>query len=151
MYIECIYLTEGSTAVTPATCGVIVTFGSFQNWLLDSKGSFLEIITSHPAPELDISFVKERGKERKEEKITLNDFIAVKGEKAQGNKLSSKKVHKLTLIENEIEQQKVVDEVSSSELSDEKNKSESLDSELNSKNKIIIDEDSTNNQFKLEL
>ena len=52
---------------------------------------------------------------------------------------------------NEIEQQKVVDEVSSSELSDEKNKSESLDSELNSKNKIIIDEDSTNNQFKLEL
>ena len=29
----------------------------------------------------------------------LNDFIAVKGEKAQGNKLSSKKVHKLTLIE----------------------------------------------------
>ena len=117
----------------------------------DSKGSFLEIITSHPAPELDISFVKQRGKERKEEKIILNDFIAVKGEKAQGNKLSSKKVHKLTLIENEIEQQEVVDEVSSSELSDEKNKSESLDSELNSKNKIIIDEDSTNNQFKLEL
>ena len=117
----------------------------------DSKGSFLEIITSHPAPELNISFVKQRGKERKEEKIILNDFIAVKGEKAQGNKLSSKKVHKLTLIENEIEQQEVVDEVSSSELSDEKNKSESLDSELNSKNKIIIDEDSTNNQFKLEL
>ena len=64
----------------------------------DSKGSFLEIITSHPAPELDISFVKERGKERKEEKIILNDFIAIKGEKAQGNKLSSKKVHKLTLL-----------------------------------------------------
>ena len=63
------------------------------------KGSFLEIITSHPAPELDISFVKERGKDRKEVKIMLNDFIAVKGEKAQGNKLSSKKVHKLTLIE----------------------------------------------------
>ena len=74
----------------------------------DSKGSFLEIITSHPAPELNISFVKQRGKERKEEKIILNDFIAVKGEKAQGNKLSSKKVHKLTLIENEIEQQDIV-------------------------------------------
>ena len=34
----------------------------------DSKGSFLEYITSHPAPELDISFVKERGKRGKEEK-----------------------------------------------------------------------------------
>ena len=100
---------------------------------------------------MDISYVKERGKERKEEKIILNDFIAVKGEKAQGNKLSSKKVHKLTLIENEIEQHEVVDEVISSELSDEKNKPESLHSQLDSKNKIIIDEDSTNNQFKLEL
>ncbi|MGB2279461.1 MAG: DNA gyrase/topoisomerase IV subunit A, partial [Flavobacteriales bacterium] len=118
----------------------------------DSKGSFLEIITSHPAPELDISFVKERGKDRKEEKIILNDFIAVKGEKAQGNKLSSKKVHKLTLIEKEIEQEEVVvDEVSSSELSDEKNESEPIENEKDSETKIIIDEDSTDNQFKLEL
>ncbi len=118
----------------------------------DSKGSFLEIITSHPAPELDISFVKERGKERKEEKIILNDFIAVKGEKAQGNKLSSKKVHKLTLLEKEIEQEEVVvDEVSSSELSNEKNESEPIENEKDSETKIIIDEDSTDNQFKLEL
>ena len=74
---------------------------------------------------MDISFVKERGKERKEEKIILNDFIAIKGEKAQGNKLSSKKVHKLTLIEKEIEQEEVVvDEVSSSDLSDKKSESE---------------------------
>ena len=118
----------------------------------DSKGSFLEYITSHPAPELDISFVKERGKERKEEKINLNDFIAVKGEKAQGNKLSSKKVHKLNLIEKEIEQEDVVvDEVSFSELSDKNNESEPIDNEKDSETKIIIDEDSTDNQFKLEL
>lgn len=118
----------------------------------DSKGSFLEIITSHPAPELDISFVKERGKERKEEKIILNDFIAIKGEKAQGNKLSSKKVHKLTLKEKVIEQEEVVvDEVSSSELPDEKNESETTENKKDSETKIIIDEDSTDNQFKLEL
>ena len=117
----------------------------------DSKGSFLEIITSHPDPELDVSFVKERGKERKEEKITLNDFIAVKGEKAQGNKLSSKKVHKLTLIEKKIELEIDVDKVSSSELSNKKNESEPVDNKKDFENKIIIDEDSTNNQFKLEL
>ena len=117
----------------------------------DSKGSFLEIITANPCAELHISFVKKRGKDRKEEKIILNDFIAVKGEKAQGNKLSSKKIHKLTLIEKEIEQEVVVDDVSSLELIDKKNESESLNNEIDPENKIIIDEDSNNNQFKLEL
>ena len=66
--------------------------------------------------------------------------------------MSSKKVHKLTLIEKEIEQEEVVvDEVSSSELSDEKNVSDSIENETDSETKIIIDEDSTDNQFKLEL
>ena len=82
----------------------------------------------------------------------LNDFISVKGEKAQGNKLSSKKVHKLTLIEKEIEQEDIViNKVSSSELSNKKNESKSEENEIDSENKLIIDEDSTNNQFKLEL
>ena len=69
----------------------------------------------------------------------------------QGNKLSSKKIHKLTLIEKEIEQEVVVDDVSSLELIDKKNESESLNNEIDPENKIIIDEDSNNNQFKLEL
>jgi hypothetical protein len=56
------------------------------------------------------------------------------------------------LIEKEIEQEEVVvDEVSSSELSDEKNESEPIENETDSETKIIIDEDSTDNQFKLEL
>ena len=79
------------------------------------------------------------------------DFIAVKGEKAQGNKLSSKKVHKLLLVEKEIEQDQVLVEDSSSLLSDNINESEPTDNDTDSKNKIIIDENSTDNQFKLEL
>ena len=66
--------------------------------------------------------------------------------------MSSKKVHKLTLKEKVIEQEEVVvDEVSSSELSDEKNESETTENKKDSETRIIIDEDSTDNQFKLEL
>jgi topoisomerase-4 subunit A len=117
----------------------------------ESKGSFLEIITSHPSPELNVSFVKERGKDRKEENFILNDFIAVKGEKAQGNKLSPKKVHKLNLIEKEIEnvpEEKTDDVIENVVRNDDSDESKT-DSE--SDTKIIIDEDSTDNQFKLEL
>ena len=66
--------------------------------------------------------------------------------------MSSKKVHKLTLLEKEIEQEEiVVDEDSSSKLFDEKNESEPIENEKDTETKIIIDEDSTDNQFKLEL
>ena len=39
-------------------------------------------------------FVKQKGKESKEEKINLEEFISVKGWRALGNKLSNKKVKK---------------------------------------------------------
>ena len=65
--------------------------------------------------------------------------------------MSSKKVHKLLLVEKEIEQDQVLVEDSSSLLSDNINESEPTDNDTDSKNKIIIDENSTDNQFKLEL
>lgn len=120
-----------------------------------SKGSYLEIISSHPSPAIHVSFVKERGKDRKEESINAVEFIAVKGDKAQGNKLSSKKIQKIELIEPEIEEDETViaEEVTShldepkADTNDDKLKAEKTDDD----SKIIIDEDSTDNQFKLEL
>jgi len=120
-----------------------------------SKGSYLEIISSHPSPAIHVSFVKERGKDRKEESINAVEFIAVKGDKAQGNKLSSKKIQKIELIEPEIEEDETViaEEVTShsdepkADANDDELKAEKTDDD----SKIIIDEDSTDNQFKLEL
>ena len=65
--------------------------------------------------------------------------------------MSSKKVHKLLLVEKEIEQDQVLVEDSSSLLSDNINESVPIDNDTDSKTKIIIDENSTDNQFKLEL
>ena len=119
-----------------------------------SKGSYLEIISSHPSPEFYLTYVKERGKERKDETIIANEFIAIKGDKAQGNKLSSKKIQKIELIEAEI--------VESEPISTEEETDEAIQTEVNSDDnevktdnsgdsKIIIEEDCTDNQFKLEL
>jgi hypothetical protein len=102
-----------------------------------------------------LSYVKERGKDRKEENINAVDFIAVKGDKAQGNKLSSKKIQKIELIEAEIVNDEAVVNEEVTPNSDEQ-KADINDYGLkaeksNDDSKIIIDEDSTDNQFKLEL
>ncbi|MGC6470818.1 MAG: DNA gyrase/topoisomerase IV subunit A [Flavobacteriales bacterium] len=124
----------------------------------DSKGSFLEIISSHPSPELKVSYAKERGKDRKEELISLVDFIAVKGVKAQGNKLSSNKINKLELIESVIEEEtfdekELIDEdkITKDDSKKSTTKVDIKNESINPESKIIIDEDSTDNQFKLEL
>jgi len=98
-----------------------------------------------------VSYQKERGKDRKEEQIYLVDFISVKGEKAQGNKLSSKKVQSLQLIEEKLEKDTYIEDkvAHSTPIEDFEENEEDLKKTTDSK--IIIDEDSTNNQFKLEL
>jgi topoisomerase-4 subunit A len=43
--------------------------------------------------------MKEKRKDRKTEVINLEEFIAIKGEKALGNKLTSKKIKEINLLE----------------------------------------------------
>ncbi|WP_114491627.1 DNA gyrase/topoisomerase IV subunit A [Candidatus Ulvibacter alkanivorans] len=55
--------------------------------------SYLERIFTDHRPVAEVVFVKERGKERKDnEEISLEDFIAVKGITAMGNQLTKDKV-----------------------------------------------------------
>ena len=42
--------------------------------------------------------MKEKGKERQTELINLEEFISIKGEKALGNKLTSKKIKEINLL-----------------------------------------------------
>ena len=126
-----------------------------------SRGSSLEIVTSNTNPSVDISFSKVRGQERKEESVSLNEFISVKGVKAQGNRLSTKKILKLHLVESEeieTEEEKQTDEHlevnnDSSEneiVSDQTNEDIKSINEDNDE-KIVIDSEDSQNQFKLDL
>ncbi len=70
------------------------------NFISDAKGSILEIISTDWRPQAELVFVKEKGKERKKAVISLEEFIAVKGINAIGNKLSNKKIKEINLLDS---------------------------------------------------
>ena len=70
------------------------------NFITNHKDSYLELISTDWRPQIEIIFVKEKGKDRNTKIINLEEFIAVKGEKALGNKLSSKKIKQINLIDS---------------------------------------------------
>jgi topoisomerase-4 subunit A len=70
------------------------------SFITDNETSQLEVVSTDWRPQVEIVFVKEKGKDRKTEIINIEEFIAVKGEKALGNKLTSKKVKEINLIDS---------------------------------------------------
>ena len=66
----------------------------------DSKGSYPAIITIDPNPKVRIQYLFGRNKEKKNEEISLNNLVDIKGWKARGNRLSSFKVLSVDQIDN---------------------------------------------------
>ena len=70
------------------------------SFISDNENSQLEVVSTDWRPQVEIVFVKEKGKDRQTQIINIEEFIAVKGEKALGNKLTSKKVKEINLIDS---------------------------------------------------
>ena len=75
------------------------TISSF-NFITNHKDSRVEIISTDWRPQAQLIFTKEKGKERRTEVINIEEFIAIKGEKALGNKLTSRKVKEINLLDS---------------------------------------------------
>lgn len=68
--------------------------------ITEHQDSQLEIVSTDYKPQIEIEFIKAKGKERKPNQIeSLEEFISVKGIKAQGNQLTTDKVKQIDLIE----------------------------------------------------
>ncbi len=67
-------------------------------FISEAEGSRLELATTDAAPVVELKFTKVKDKELPNEQINLVDFIAVKGLKAKGNKLSFSKVKEINLL-----------------------------------------------------
>lgn len=66
--------------------------------ITDHSNSQLEIISTDYIPRVEIEYKKARGKDRKEnETVNIEEFISVKGIKAQGNQLTSENVKQIDL------------------------------------------------------
>ncbi len=70
-------------------------------FISSNKGSFLELVTTDWRPVFEIVFSKIRNKDqRPNQKTNFEDFISVKGIKAQGNQLTPHKVKQIDLLES---------------------------------------------------
>ena len=127
------------------------------DFISKNEKSYLELVSTNKFPIVEIIYKKEKGKDRKIEQINLSEFIAVKGISAQGNKLTNDKINEIKLLNPLPEvliEKKEAEKIIEEEII-EKQKASVIDYENNNESKeskkIVIDENSTNNQFKLEL
>lgn len=65
----------------------------------ENSNSFIELVTTQKIPIVDLVFAKVKGVERETETVNLEEFITIKGIKAQGNQLTSHKIKQMNLHE----------------------------------------------------
>lgn len=66
----------------------------------ENPNSFIELVTTQRTPVVDMIFAKIKGIEREPETVNLEEFITVKGIKAQGNQLTTYKIKQMNLHES---------------------------------------------------
>ena len=69
-------------------------------FISEHKDSQLELVSTDWRPQIELVFVKEKGKDRKKVVIDLENFIAIKGIKAVGNRLSNKKIKDINFLKS---------------------------------------------------
>jgi topoisomerase-4 subunit A len=67
-------------------------------FISEAEGSFVEVVTTQHTPVVELKYHKQKGKDAITEKVNLPEFIAVKGLKAKGNKMSSEKIKEILLL-----------------------------------------------------
>jgi topoisomerase-4 subunit A len=91
------------------------------SFISDTEDSYLEVVSTDYLPMAEIEFTKERNKDqRPNEQINFEEFISVKGLKAQGNTLTSYKVKAINLLESLEPPVVEIEEVSTEDDDDEK-------------------------------
>ena len=78
---------------------LIESLGQRFLFISDHKDSFLEIVSTDWRPQVEVVYKKEKGKDRKKEVVSIENFISIKGAKSFGNRLSPNKVNNINLLE----------------------------------------------------
>jgi len=69
-------------------------------FISEHPDSQLDFVSYDSQPRIEIIYRKIKGKQKENEELILSEFIAVKGEKAQGNQLSRDEVRKINALES---------------------------------------------------
>ncbi len=112
--------------------------------ITDHPKSQLELITTDSIGVLEIVYRKQRNKEQKpNEEVNLEEFISVKGIKAQGNQLTTEKVTQLNLLEP------IIPEVADPEEEEEESQNEETTSEEKEQNNSSENDNNSKSQGSL--
>lgn len=84
----------------------------------EAPGSTLTAFSTHPTPQLTLSFKKVKDKSREDEVLEAAEFIAVKGWKSQGNKLSAWPIRAVAVFEPKLPEPEVVEPEAEHEVED---------------------------------
>jgi topoisomerase-4 subunit A len=68
-------------------------------FISEHEDSVLEAFSADWLPRINVVFSKIKGKEKDSEEVNLEDFITIKGYKAQGNRLTTSKVKSIDLLD----------------------------------------------------
>jgi topoisomerase-4 subunit A len=103
-------------------------------FISEHEKSQIEIVTTDWLPQIQIIFSKIKGKQRENETIALEEFIALKGIKAIGNRLTQYKVKNIDLLEPFPYEEPV------GELDDENNSNEKNEEIVNGRDVEVVKE-----------
>ncbi len=98
------------------------------SFITEHGDSQLEIVSTDWLPQVELTFNKIKGNQRDNETIALEEFIAIKGMKAIGNRLTSHKVKNIDLLEP-LPYEEPETEVNEEEKSEDENTSASSENE----------------------
>jgi topoisomerase-4 subunit A len=89
-------------------------------FITEHSDSALEFVSYDARPRIEIIYRKIKGKQKENEELLLDEFISIKGEKAQGNQLSRDEVRKINALES-IPEEEDTDEDNSADDNDASN------------------------------
>jgi len=75
-------------------------------FFLEDRSSHIELILTDEKPVIEIMYRKERGKEQETDRVNVADFISIKGIKAQGNTLTTKRINNINRLADESKEEK---------------------------------------------
>ncbi|WP_310557980.1 DNA gyrase/topoisomerase IV subunit A [Flavobacterium sp.] len=77
----------------------VETEGKEESFITEHPKSQLEIVSTDHRPMAELVFTKIKGVQKENQKVDIENFIAVKGFKAQGNQLTTDKLKQVNLLE----------------------------------------------------
>jgi len=110
-------------------------------FISESAGSRLELVTTANKPVIEVLFKKVKGVEKETEQVDVEEFISVKGWKAQGNQLTAHPVKEINLIatEEEVEEPEIEENEADENVETEPQNGDSNDGNESGQAQITLD------------